>query len=126
MISRLELEYWRKKYTEVSTKRYREVMGNIRVTPISSPRRDLAVDIPLPGTWVPLPTGRELAECNNVLHKLRPLFDYIPGDISPPPAPKHTTAASNKPKIPKPPAAKRIKSMYLSHVDLISNLTSRI
>lgn len=34
-----------------------------------------------------------------MLHKLRPLFDYIPGDISPPQAPKHAT---NKPKLPKP------------------------
>ena len=62
------------------------------------------------GTWVSMPTGRDLAQRNNVLHKLQPLFDYIPGDVSPPPAPKHTTAASNKPKIPKPPNAKRIKS----------------
>lgn len=59
-----------------------------------------------------MPTGRDLAQRNNVLHKLQPLFDYIPGDVSPPPAPKHTTAASNKPKIPKPPNAKRIKSKY--------------
>ncbi|KAA6406559.1 MAG: hypothetical protein FRX48_09614 [Lasallia pustulata] len=53
------------------------------------------------GTWVPLHDGRVLAERNGVLNKLRPIFDYVPGDRSPPQAPKHTTAASNKPKAPK-------------------------
>lgn len=71
-------------------------------------------------------TGRDLAERNSVLHKLRPLFDYIPGDVSPPPAPKHTTAASNKPKIPKPAATKRgpSKCSIQSYKGL--ELTSRI
>ncbi|SLM36685.1 Transcription regulator HTH, APSES-type DNA-binding domain [Lasallia pustulata] len=50
------------------------------------------------GTWVPLHDGRVLAQRNGVLEKLRPIFDYVPGDRSPPQAPKHTTAASNKPK----------------------------
>ncbi|KAI9845160.1 MAG: hypothetical protein M1837_005045 [Sclerophora amabilis] len=53
------------------------------------------------GTWVPLPDGRLLAQKNRVLEKLRPIFDFVPGDQSPPLAPKHTTAASNKPKAPK-------------------------
>lgn len=48
------------------------------------------------GTWVPLQKGKELAERNGVYQKLRPLFEYKAGDISPPQAPKHTTAASNK------------------------------
>ncbi|KAJ9254856.1 hypothetical protein DTO207G8_3386 [Paecilomyces variotii] len=52
------------------------------------------------GTWIPLPEGRLLAERNNILDKLRPIFDFVPGDRSPPPAPKHTTAASRpKPRI---------------------------
>ncbi|KAL9013084.1 MAG: hypothetical protein Q9173_002200 [Seirophora scorigena] len=60
------------------------------------------------GTWVPLHEGRLLAERNGVLGKLRPLFDFIPGAISPPQAPKHQTAASNKgPRIPKPPQIKK-------------------
>ncbi|KAL9001722.1 MAG: hypothetical protein Q9188_005320 [Gyalolechia gomerana] len=55
------------------------------------------------GTWVPLEHGRLLAERNGVLGKLLPIFDFIPGPISPPQAPKHQTAASNKgPKMPKP------------------------
>ncbi|KAI4117546.1 MAG: hypothetical protein LQ345_002247 [Seirophora villosa] len=60
------------------------------------------------GTWVPLHEGRLLAERNGVLGKLRPLFDFVPGTISPPQAPKHQTAASNKgPRIPKPPQIKK-------------------
>ncbi|KAL2008248.1 hypothetical protein VTN00DRAFT_8230 [Thermoascus crustaceus] len=58
------------------------------------------------GTWIPLPDGRLLAERNNILDKLRPIFDFVPGDRSPPPAPKHTTAAS-KPKLAKVPAASK-------------------
>ncbi|KAF2278728.1 apses-domain-containing protein [Westerdykella ornata] len=50
------------------------------------------------GTWVPLHEGRMLAERNGVLDKLAPILDFIPGDRSPPPAPKHATAASSRPK----------------------------
>ncbi|PVI04697.1 apses-domain-containing protein [Periconia macrospinosa] len=50
------------------------------------------------GTWIPLPEGRLLAERNGVLEKMRPLLDFVPGDRSPPPAPKHATAASSRPK----------------------------
>ncbi|KAL8808847.1 MAG: hypothetical protein Q9200_003968 [Gallowayella weberi] len=84
-------------------------MGNIKV---GHPRLGLLVD-PLPdfyiaGTWVPLPEGRLLAERNGVLGKLLPLFDFVPGPISPPQAPKHQTAASNKAfKIPKQLKAQR-------------------
>ncbi|KAH7380469.1 hypothetical protein DE146DRAFT_624881 [Phaeosphaeria sp. MPI-PUGE-AT-0046c] len=53
------------------------------------------------GTWIPLEEGRHLAERNGVLHKMRPIFDYVPGDRSPPPAPKHATAASNRMKPPR-------------------------
>ncbi|MCJ1374482.1 hypothetical protein MMC20_005714 [Loxospora ochrophaea] len=59
------------------------------------------------GTWIPLREGRHLAERNGVLDKLRPIFDYVPGDRSPPQAPKHTTAASTKPKVPRATAARR-------------------
>ena len=50
------------------------------------------------GTWIPLPDGRMLAERNGVLEKMRPIFDFVPGDRSPPPAPKHATAASSRAK----------------------------
>lgn len=59
------------------------------------------------GTWVPLPDGRDLAKRNGILEKLLPILNFVPGDKSPPQAPKHTTAASNKPKIPKITAASR-------------------
>ena len=41
-----------------------------------------------------------LAERNGVLNRLLPIFDFVPGDQSPPPAPKHATAVS-KPKVPR-------------------------
>ncbi|PGH18359.1 hypothetical protein AJ79_00425 [Helicocarpus griseus UAMH5409] len=59
------------------------------------------------GTWVPLADGRELAERNGILDKLLPIFDFVPGDRSPPPAPKHTTAASSRPRVPKNAAPAR-------------------
>jgi hypothetical protein len=55
------------------------------------------------GTWVPLEQGQALAQRNNVYDKLRTIFEFIPGNDSPPPAPKHTT---NKPKVPKPAVPK--------------------
>ncbi|KAL8869391.1 MAG: hypothetical protein Q9174_004303, partial [Haloplaca sp. 1 TL-2023] len=60
------------------------------------------------GTWVPLHEGRLLAERNNVLGKLLPIFDYKPGAVSPPQAPKHQTAASTKgPRVSKASQVKR-------------------
>ncbi|PGH09441.1 hypothetical protein GX51_00546 [Blastomyces parvus] len=59
------------------------------------------------GTWVPLQEGRELAERNGILEKLLPIFDFVAGDRSPPPAPKHTTAASSRPRVQKNVAANR-------------------
>ncbi|KAK3722448.1 Transcription factor mbp1 [Vermiconidia calcicola] len=59
------------------------------------------------GTWIPLPEGADLAAKNGVYEKLKPMFDYVPGDRSPPPAPKHATAASSKPRVPRAPAQPR-------------------
>ncbi|KXL48255.1 MAG: hypothetical protein FE78DRAFT_124677, partial [Acidomyces sp. 'richmondensis'] len=59
------------------------------------------------GTWIPLADGRELAAKNGVLDKLLPIFSYVPGDHSPPPAPKHTTAAPSKPRVARAPAQQR-------------------
>ncbi|KAF2084641.1 apses-domain-containing protein [Saccharata proteae CBS 121410] len=60
------------------------------------------------GTWVPLTDGRILAERQGVLEKLLPIFDFVPGDRSPPPAPKHATAASSRPKAPRQSAGRRM------------------
>ena len=62
------------------------------------------------GTWVPLQRGIALAVQYNVDEMLRPLFEFDPTEESPPPAPKHQTAASTKAKVPvqrKPRAPKR-------------------
>ena len=64
-------------------------------------------DAPYAGTWIPLNDGRVLAERNGVLPKLQPIFDFVPGDRSPPPAPKHATAASTKPRVPRQAAQQR-------------------
>ncbi|KAI9843490.1 MAG: hypothetical protein M1838_002608 [Thelocarpon superellum] len=66
------------------------------------------------GTWIPLHEGRSLAQRNGVLEKLLPILDYVPGDQSPPQAPKHTTAASSKPKVPKAAAMARRVAMPAS------------
>ncbi|KAL9123644.1 MAG: hypothetical protein Q9217_006942 [Psora testacea] len=73
------------------------------------------------GTWIPLEAGRLLAERNNVLDKLRPLFDYVQRDVSPPPAPKHTTN-SNKPRLPKAaPLKKAPKPKVCPKVSVMSD-----
>lgn len=56
------------------------------------------------GTWIPLAAGEALATRNNVIERLRPIFEFTPGNESPPPAPRH----ASKPKAPrqKPNAAK--------------------
>ncbi|CAK7212676.1 Transcription factor mbp1 (MBF subunit p120) [Sporothrix curviconia] len=51
------------------------------------------------GTWIPLDHGEALAQRNNVYDRLRPIFEFTPGDVSPPPAPRHTS----KPKAPRAP-----------------------
>ncbi|GAB7365590.1 hypothetical protein MBLNU230_g6661t1 [Neophaeotheca triangularis] len=58
------------------------------------------------GTWIPLEEGRVLADRNKVLDKLLPIFDFVPGDRSPPPAPKHATASS-RPRAPRVAGVKR-------------------
>lgn len=49
------------------------------------------------GTWIPLEHGESLAHRNNIFEKLRPIFEFTPGNESPPPAPRH----ASKPKAPK-------------------------
>lgn len=56
------------------------------------------------GTWIPLDSGEALAQRHSVYDRLRPIFEYVPGNESPPPAPRH----ASKPKAPKvrPPLPK--------------------
>ncbi|KND88435.1 Cell division cycle-like protein res1/sct1 [Tolypocladium ophioglossoides CBS 100239] len=56
------------------------------------------------GTWIPLEAGDALAQRHSIYDRLRPIFEFVPGNESPPPAPRHAT----KPKAFKtrpPPAA---------------------
>lgn len=50
------------------------------------------------GTWVPIERGLALAKQYNVEDLLRPIIDFVPSSVSPPPAPKHTVAAPSKRK----------------------------
>ena len=59
------------------------------------------------GTWIPLQEAKELAIKNGVYEKLRPIFEFVAGERSPPPAPKHATAASSKPRAPRGVPAQR-------------------
>ncbi|CAN8105717.1 unnamed protein product [Discula destructiva] len=51
------------------------------------------------GTYLPLEDARELARQHNVLDRLHDIFDFQPGNVTPPPAPRH----ASKPKQPKKP-----------------------
>ncbi|KAF2740234.1 apses-domain-containing protein [Polyplosphaeria fusca] len=73
------------------------------------------------GTWIPLVDGRALAERNGVLDKLLPIFDYVPGDRSPPPAPKHATAATNRARAPRQPPAQRRNGNNLYSLESINS-----
>ncbi|RGB39777.1 hypothetical protein C1646_689232 [Rhizophagus diaphanus] len=55
------------------------------------------------GTWVPYETGVDLAERYHVKELLQPIIEFQPTSESPPLAPKHITAASNKPRKPREP-----------------------
>ncbi|KAK5992183.1 Cell division cycle-related protein res1/sct1 [Cladobotryum mycophilum] len=39
------------------------------------------------GTWIPLETGEALAQRHSVFDRIRPIFEFIPGNDSPPPLP---------------------------------------
>jgi hypothetical protein len=93
-----ELGFWRERFRRRHMRKSRADTENIKV------RFYLQLGyscLTIEGTWVPLEQGEALAQRNNVYEKLRTIFEFQPGNISPPPAPKHTTA---KPKVPKKPA----------------------
>lgn len=57
------------------------------------------------GTWIPFERGLELSKQYDVASIMAPILTYQPGSGTPPPAPKHTTAASRalKPLVPRVP-----------------------
>ncbi|KAK6902657.1 hypothetical protein I203_107915 [Kwoniella mangroviensis CBS 8507] len=48
------------------------------------------------GTWIPIERGLALAKQYGVEDLLRPIIDYVPTAVSPPPAPKHSVAPPTK------------------------------
>ncbi|KAI9480645.1 MAG: hypothetical protein EXX96DRAFT_563614 [Benjaminiella poitrasii] len=67
------------------------------------------------GTWVPFERGVALAEHYKVDSLLRPIFDFVKGDQSPPLAPKHSTVASTRPRKPRSTEPKR-KKLLTKHL----------
>ncbi|WRT66906.1 uncharacterized protein IL334_003871 [Kwoniella shivajii] len=57
------------------------------------------------GTWIPIERGLALAKQYGVEDLLRPLIDYVPTSVSPPPAPKHTVAPPTKSRKEREPKA---------------------
>ncbi|KAF9538949.1 hypothetical protein EC957_006009 [Mortierella hygrophila] len=55
------------------------------------------------GTWVPYERGLQLCQEYNVVYLLQPILEYQATKTSPPLAPKHITAASNRPRKPREP-----------------------
>lgn len=55
------------------------------------------------GTWVPYERGLQLCQEYNVVQLLQPILEYQATKTSPPLAPKHITAASNRPRKPREP-----------------------
>ncbi|KAI1451814.1 ANK-repeat protein MBP1 [Annulohypoxylon moriforme] len=81
------------------------------------------------GTWIPLEAGEQLAHRNNVYDRLRPIFEFTPGNQSPPPAPRHASKpkAPRKPAVPKwgapPPPDIESASQQLNEDDTPDNVT---
>lgn len=69
----------------------------------------LSHETDLPGTWIPLEAGEALAQRHSVYDRLQPIFEFTPGNESPPPAPRHATkpkTSRNKPQQQPPPPPK--------------------
>ncbi|KAI0133986.1 ANK-repeat protein MBP1 [Xylariales sp. AK1849] len=81
------------------------------------------------GTWIPLESGEQLARRNNTYDRLRPIFEFVPGDQSPPPAPRHASkpkAPRAKPAVPKwAPAKEDVEtaSQQMNEDDTPDNVT---
>ncbi|KAI1371126.1 ANK-repeat protein MBP1 [Hypoxylon crocopeplum] len=81
------------------------------------------------GTWIPLEAGEQLAHRNNIYDRLKPIFQFVPGSQSPPPAPRHASKpkAPRKPAVPKwgapPPPDPETTSQQLNDDDTPDNVT---
>ncbi|KAL1893995.1 Transcription factor mbp1 [Sporothrix stenoceras] len=78
------------------------------------------------GTWIPLEHGEALAQRNDVYERLRPIFEFTPGDVSPPPAPRHTSkpkAPRARPAVPKWTAPPPIQEELVGDTDMVEDDT---
>ncbi|KAM5380923.1 hypothetical protein ACJZ2D_003232 [Fusarium nematophilum] len=83
------------------------------------------------GTWIPLEGGQALAERHSVIDRLRPIFEFVPGAESPPPAPRHASkpkGPKSKPPLPKwnpppPPVVHDDGDTLMGDEDTPDNLT---
>lgn len=66
------------------------------------------------GTWMPLDDAAKLADTHGVHDRVRPLLEYVPGNTSPPPAPKHATASTRNPRPIKAPKTRKIANQSQS------------
>lgn len=80
------------------------------------------------GTWIPLESGEALAQRHSIYDRLRPIFEYVPGNESPPPAPRHASkpkAPKVKPPLPKWGASKPDKSLLRAPADVTGTVPMR-
>lgn len=105
----------------MSTKRFRADTANTKVGNLITD--DETLSLMILGTWIPLDAGEALAERHSVYDRLRPIFEYVPGNESPPPAPRH----ASKPKAPKarpPPLPKWGASTFSYATKPVQRLTT--
>ncbi|KAK4234495.1 hypothetical protein C8A03DRAFT_18612 [Achaetomium macrosporum] len=76
------------------------------------------------GTWIPLEQGEALAQRNNVYDRLRPIFEFQPGNESPPPAPRHASkpkAPKARPAVPKWGSKSQNRKLSISQAPVLSH-----
>lgn len=61
------------------------------------------------GTWIPFERGVELATQYEVAGIMAPILTFKAGSVTPPPAPKHATAATRAPRVPSSRPPKKMK-----------------
>ncbi|OAA50886.1 Transcription regulator HTH, APSES-type DNA-binding domain protein [Beauveria brongniartii RCEF 3172] len=80
------------------------------------------------GTWIPLESGEALAHRHSAYDRLRPIFEYVPGNESPPPAPRHASKPKQpkvKPPLPKWGASKPSKFHREASADVLGTVPMR-
>lgn len=92
---------WKEKSKRGNMKRFKGVMGSTKVSYLHL----FSFRSSRIGTWIPIERGLALAKQYEVEDLLRPIIDYVPTSVSPPPAPKHPVAPPSKPRKEKKDAA---------------------